>query len=82
MSDIATLTPENATFADSGSSTLLLTVVGKDEPCRVSVRPMFPLSHPGKFLSVQNEESEEVGVIEDLADCLFQRLFFRYPNRF
>ena len=58
------LTPENASFA-LRNGLLYLTLDGKET--RVTLRRAFPFDTLWEFISVLNEEEDELGIVRDLA---------------
>ena len=45
-----------------------LSILVQGERVRVSIKPCFPWSHSGQFLSLVDQEGEEVGFVEKLTD--------------
>jgi len=62
------LTPNNASFFLSSNGLLMSKIREADYEGRVFLARAFPFETKEEYISVQNEEKEELGMIRDLAD--------------
>jgi len=69
MTEPEILAPGSAVFVSAGEKGLVLRTAGRPDRV-VTVRPMFPVSNPGKFISVYCEDVE-TGIVPDIS--LFPR---------
>jgi hypothetical protein len=66
-SQICFLDPQKLKFSKVGA-VLQLTVAGEKPFLKTIVSRVFPLSHPGRYLSVRDGDGGEVGIIRSLDD--------------
>jgi len=59
--------PREASFQKTRGGFLSLKLGGEKRYPRVHLYRSFPLSEAGRYISVRDEEDEEIGIIEDLA---------------
>lgn len=65
--EVAYLSPKEAVFRTTSGGVLTLQL-GDDFYAKVDVYQAFPFTIENQFISIRNEEDEEIGVIRDLAD--------------
>lgn len=67
IGDVRYLSPDEAIFRTTSGGVLTLQINDDFYP-KVDVYQAFPLSLEHKFISIRNENDEEIGVIKDLAE--------------
>lgn len=65
MEEIKYITPDNCKFNKTAGGFLSLKI-GEAEYKRVGLYRAFPFSHKDLYISVKDEEENEIGIIEDL----------------